>query len=679
MRVRIKRLFVRLRAHIKRRAFLTEMLTLLCGALLARVLLPGNVSPLGTAFFAAAWMAGYNPYYPFAGVILGSLLCPFTQWANVCSASLFLLLGLLWRAWQGRVKQPVKLLLFAVSHLLVLPFFFFDSLDHFMLGFIQLAAAAALVIILQHALRLLTKFPLKRLLKDHEQLSLCFLFSVMLMGLTDISFLGFSLPIALAALGVLFITYAKGIVSLAVAVAIGSLLALSGHVGLLFIGSIAVCTFAALICRRLGRWGIGTAFLICDLVIRSYVGGSLQYALPPQSLIPALAAFLLIPQRTMNYLRGYIDPTVRSEHQTHNALAHLRAHAAQQLSCTADAFDEVSALLDAQQEPCAPEVRRMREESQRTFLHLQMRGVCGVMRDLARHMKENTYPDETLTAQLRQQLPVRLHARDVLVFRTNGRLHARLNVPKSLAAHPAVLMCAQQALHTPMRMLSANTQAQRCVLDLEEACMLRCSMGAAGLPLAGQLISGDSMGERQLAGGKALFALSDGMGSGADAKKESEHALQLLFRLYEAGFSRDTALPCVNRLLRRYNGSEIYATLDMLYLDLKTGHAEFIKFGAPASFVLRGGVVHPVYAEALPAGIVDEALPAIHAARMQKGDTVVLMTDGMFDVFGDDVCNEILLCVGGANTSKDGANALLSSAFARHPQDDMSVMVIRIF
>ncbi len=321
----------------------------------------------------------------------------------------------------------------------------------------------------------------------------------------------------------------------------------------------------------------------------------------------------------------------------------------------------------------------MREESQRTFLHLQMRGVCSVMRDLAHHMKESTYPDETLTAQFRQQLPIRFHARDVVVFRTNGRLHARLNVPKALAAHPGILTCAQQALNTRMRMLSANTQAQRSVLDLEEACMLRCSMGSAGLPLDGQLISGDSMGERQLADGKALFALSDGMGSGANAKKESERTLHLLFQLYEAGFSGDTALPCVNRLLRKYNGSEIYATLDMFYLDLENGHAEFVKFGAPASFVLRDGVVYPVYAEALPAGIVDEALPAVHAALMQKGDTVVLMTDGMSDVFGDDVCNEILLCVGGANTSKDGASALMNSARTRHPQDDMSVMVIRIF
>jgi hypothetical protein len=89
-------------------------------------------------------------------------------------------------------------------------------------------------------------------------------------------------------------------------------------------------------------------------VIRSYIGGSLQYALPPQSLVPALVVFLLIPKRTMLYLRGYIDPTARSEHQTHNALTHLRARTAQQLSCTADAFDEMSALLDTQEEPCAP-------------------------------------------------------------------------------------------------------------------------------------------------------------------------------------------------------------------------------------------------------------------------------------------------------------------------------------
>lgn len=679
MQLNTKYMRSRLCAYFRRRAFPAEILTFFCSAMLSRILLIGEISPLGIAFFAAAWMAHHNPFYPFAGVILGSLLCPVIQWFNICTAAFFLLLGLLWRLWRAKLPNSIKLLLFGASNLLAFPLFFFRSLDDCMIGILCSVTTVALAIIMQHALRIINKFPLQRILADEEQLSLCFLFGILLMGLTDIAFLGFSLPVMLASLGVLFITYAKGLISLAIAVAIGALLTLSGHVGLLFIGNIAICTFAALICRRLGRWGISIAFFVCNIMIGSYIGSGLQYTILPQSLVPALAIFLAVPKNTMLRLRGYVDLTARSEHQTHTALTHLCAHTAQQISCTADAFDEISTLLDTQPEASNPEIWRMREEEQRTFLHMQLRGVCNVMRSLAQRMKESTYPNEHLTALLKRNLPAHLHVRDILVFQTNERLHVRLQVPKSVTDHAAILTYIQQILGIPMRLLTTHIQMQRNVLEFEEARMLRCVMGTAAMPLVGQAVSGDSMGERQLANGKAIFALSDGMGSGMKAKKESEHTLDLLFQLYQAGFEGDTALPCVNRLLKNRSDQEIYATLDMLSLDLESGHAEFIKFGAPASFVLRAGTVHTVYAEALPAGIIDEALPAIHAAHIQKGDTIILMTDGMFDVFGDDIGNEILVCVGGANTVKDGAQALLASARMRHPQDDMSVMVIRIF
>jgi stage II sporulation protein E len=141
---------------------------------------------------------------------------------------------------------------------------------------------------------------------------------------------------------------------------------------------------------------------------------------------------------------------------------------------------------------------------------------------------------------------------------------------------------------------------------------------------------------------------------------------------------RDAALECVNRLLMQHGGQDMYATVDALHVDLSSGAAEFIKFGAPPSFVLREGRVHTIYAEALPAGILDEASPAIHTATLKRNDSVVLLTDGALDALGEDTTQEIIACVGGANTCEDAARTLLQAAQDHGYADDMSVLVIRL-
>ena len=122
----------------------------------------------------------------------------------------------------------------------------------------------------------------------------------------------------------------------------------------------------------------------------------------------------------------------------------------------------------------------------------------------------------------------------------------------------------------------------------------------------------------------------------------------------------------------------MFATMDALLFDLSSGEAQFVKYGAPPSYILRGGKVHTLYAEALPAGIVKEARPALHVAPLRRGDTVVLMTDGAFDALGAELSRTLLESVGGANTADDAAQALLLAAREKSGADDMTEIVARI-
>ena len=211
----------------------------------------------------------------------------------------------------------------------------------------------------------------------------------------------------------------------------------------------------------------------------------------------------------------------------------------------------------------------------------------------------------------------------------------------------------------------------------EKRCRFAAHVGIAGCPKAGNAETGDSMATRRI-GGELLLLMSDGMGTGVCARRESSAAVAIFGDLLSVGFAPEEAQECVNRLLMLKGEREMYATLDALLIDLENGRARFIKYGAPPAYILRGGRIHTVYAEALPIGILPEAQASVHECGLRRGDAVILMTDGLFDALGTELFAAIIERVGGANTVDDAAEALLAAGRERSGADDMSVLVARI-
>jgi len=322
----------------------------------------------------------------------------------------------------------------------------------------------------------------------------------------------------------------------------------------------------------------------------------------------------------------------------------------------------------------------LQARSRQAFARRQLNSVAGVIGRLAAEVAGNEWPVEGEAQQIMRRLGREGFAlRGALVQKRNGCLTAELRLREHWAKRPLQWEDAvSRALETPMRLLAEYKTPQGAVLEFEQARRVKARMGTAALAMRNSPASGDSTAQANLPGGKALFALSDGMGTGNAARAESAAALDMLCQLYRTGFPRDDALECVNRLLMQRADTEMYATVDALFLDLETCAAEFIKFGAQPSFVLREGRVHTIYAEALPVGILDEASPAVHAASLRRNDAVVMLTDGALEALGEDTEAEIIACVGAANTCEDAARALLEAANQRGGNDDMTVMVIRL-
>lgn len=321
-----------------------------------------------------------------------------------------------------------------------------------------------------------------------------------------------------------------------------------------------------------------------------------------------------------------------------------------------------------------------RSNEYRRIASWQLGGMADALKGLAKRLQLDAVFDEELEDDVWQQLDRDgIDAREVTA-QTGGRLQVYAMVTGHDAQHKALAASVSKACHKPMRLKEKHMFASSgtVLCAFEEARKLEAEVGAAVENGPAHATSGDTYMVRELDDGRCLIVLSDGMGSGEQAAHESGATVSLLAHLVASGFESDASLAAVNRLLM-LRAEEMYATVDACLLDLTQGWAEFMKLGACATLVVRGGKAHVMTAETLPAGILDEAVPAVSRLSLHDGDQLILMSDGVADVLGDAAGEHAMRCLE-KETAQAAANALLEQVktMASGGIDDMSALVVRI-
>ena len=237
-------------------------------------------------------------------------------------------------------------------------------------------------------------------------------------------------------------------------------------------------------------------------------------------------------------------------------------------------------------------------------------------------------------------------------------------------------------------------QKQKCGLRADDdTCMYKFTsedkfgvqVGIAKSKKADSIISGDTTTQTRLEDGKYLLAISDGMGSGPEARKSSKIAIKMLERLLTSGFNKDTALKLINTTISDNTDEDMYATLDVNILDLYKGEMNFIKNGACPTFIKRRGKVEILKSIALPTGILDNIDLIEYNYELQDGDIIVMCSDGVLDSSKDYLNKELwiqeILEEIETDDSQRIADILLNEArdndFGKE-KDDMTVIVCRI-
>ncbi len=271
--------------------------------------------------------------------------------------------------------------------------------------------------------------------------------------------------------------------------------------------------------------------------------------------------------------------------------------------------------------------------------------------------------------------------------RVDGRLLAALQVDGLPLAgkQPAKLL---NYLAQDQHLLLRATRMEKGRLELEEAPVYAWAVGQAGI-CAGETLSrrseresGDTTLCQGMGCGRCLLALSDGMGHGPRAHRQSQKTLELYHLCLEAGYTHPQAVAAVNGMMLSTAVDESYATMDLFDIDLWTGEVISQKLGAVASYVVRGNYLKLVRGSSLPLGIVENIAATEQRFRLHSGDLLVVLSDGVTDVFPDTQALEAAILDSLYVQPQRMADALLRSALLATggvPADDMTVLTFLLY
>lgn len=285
----------------------------------------------------------------------------------------------------------------------------------------------------------------------------------------------------------------------------------------------------------------------------------------------------------------------------------------------------------------------------------------------------------------------------------SGHLEVRLAMPRS-----TLLPC---NLHLEGRPLSCTEGCHHCsraadVLThivktpMEASCLTRCEdnictvlfvespryeteFGIVSTKAYQSPQSGDCFTKFQLEEGGIYAVLSDGLGTGQIASRQSNACMKLIRLFLEGGLNFGEASEAVDALIAASaDGETISTAVDALYLDLYSGTAHFAKRGAAPSYLINpndSSCREITMAEA-PLGFLGSSKTL--KEKMAHGYVIVLLSDGISDAFSSEALTRFLISIfkEGEDVQKS-VKKILEKAIALSsgkPKDDMTVAAVRI-
>ncbi len=210
--------------------------------------------------------------------------------------------------------------------------------------------------------------------------------------------------------------------------------------------------------------------------------------------------------------------------------------------------------------------------------------------------------------------------------------------------------------------------------------VISCESARASAKKKDEEVNGDSAIVFENKEDKYYALISDGMGSGEDASMTSRMTGIFLSKLLSSGNKKNTVLKMLNNFIRHKN-LECFATVDLLEIDLLSAEASFVKSGAAASYIIRGGRLFKISSASLPIGITREIASEEVKFKLEKDDLIIMVSDGVSQSFEDGAWLLSMLSeeINASDPLGTIARSLLERAKKKNERsDDMTVIAVRV-
>ena len=335
----------------------------------------------------------------------------------------------------------------------------------------------------------------------------------------------------------------------------------------------------------------------------------------------------------------------------------------------------------------------MKFEEGRKLIADQIRNISKAIKGLSDDIENSAMLDLVKEKNILEELERHNIVVNKINYLTKGKNEFKITIDKNTCANGG--LCDEKLVKIISNYLGEQLSAQKygcniykdtCKIVLTKVEKFVATTQAASLSRDGHVLCGDNYTYMEIDNGQYMMAICDGMGKGKRAYDESSTTIDILEKMIEAKIDNEIVIKTINNMLLLSNSDEIFSTLDLGIIDLKQGRLETVKMGACSTYIKRANNdVDFISSSSLPVGILSEIKLDRHNYKLNDGDYIIMVSDGIIDAGKNNDIGEnwLIYFLKKLNTydPKEMIDKIMDRALELQLdkiEDDMTVMVTKV-
>ncbi len=517
------------------------------------------------------------------------------------------------------------------------------------------------------------------------------LLAVLVCGFGDIGVLGITLRGVTSILMVMILGWKRGAaIGAATGLSVSLVLGLMGVGSVATVATYAFCGLLAGVLARFGKVGAAIGFILGNIVLAFYSNGSTEVIIGIKEIVVASVALFIIPKKVLIVIDDLFDYNTSLPGECQTGL--IEESTIYKLGAVSDV---ISGIAD---NVVKGNNERVTTDEIGSFIKTLNENTCRRCENYEKCWKNNYHKMYEMTFNAIEKLQIKgeVTALDLTVsccehkellteglnlsyelYKVNKDWQAKVSEQRSQVSMQL------KEVSKELDKVKAEIKTSATLIEEEKSGPYRLEFGIAKAKKNGNTISGDSSTRIKLKDGKILIALSDGMGTGDEAARNSKKVVINLESLLNTGFEEERAVKLINSYLLVSKQEDNFATIDAMIFNPENGLANFIKIGACPTLIRTNNGIVTIESNSLPAGILGEINIETREKILKSGNVVVMVTDGVIDAQpekNEQALMEVISAV--KNTSAQRlADIILQEALDSNfgiARDDMTVIVTRV-